>query len=340
MSKYLITGGCGFLGSNIAAHLIRNNENVIIFDNLYRFGAEINLEWLKSQGLSEFCHGDIRSEYDVENVIAKFKPDIIFHLAGQVAMSTSLLNPLLDFEVNAKGSFYVLEAVRRYNPHAVIVYSSTNKVYGDLEYLKYNETDTRYEIVEYPRGIPENIALDFHSPYGCSKGSADQYMMDYHRMFGLNTVVFRHSSMCGGRQFSTYDQGWVGWFCQKAIEQSQGMTTPFTISGNGKQVRDIIYVEDMIELYLKAAEGIDKCKGHAFNIGGGMENSLSIIELLNFIAKELNTDLNYNHIAPRLSDQKVFVADNRKASEILKWIPHTGWETILLKMLDWEKNHG
>jgi CDP-paratose 2-epimerase len=255
-------------------------------------------------------------------------------------MTTSLENPRLDFEINALGTLNVLEALRKRRPDAVAVYSSTNKVYGDLERLEYRETDTRYEAVAYPRGLPEDLGLEFCSPYGCSKGSADQYMLDYGRMYRLRTVVFRHSSMYGGRQFSTYDQGWIGWFCRQALNQAQGDRTPFTVSGNGKQVRDILHARDMVALYLSAFECAEACQGQAFNVGGGIDNSLSIVELLEFLGRELKVELNYTHIAPRESDQKVFVADLRKISAATGWRPGLGWQDGLRAMIEWVRDHG
>ena len=285
--KYLITGGCGFLGSNIASKILEQGGDLVVFDSLYRFGSYQNLEWLKTQGKFQFIHGDIRNTNDVERTIKVHKPDVIYHLAGQVAMTTSISDPRMDMEVNIGGSFNLLNAVRLYSPDSSIIYSSTNKVYGDLEQFTYKETDTRYSCVEKPNGFDESVSLDFHSPYGTSKGSADQYMLDFARIYGLKTVVFRHSSMFGGRQFATYDQGWIGWFTQQAIDIKNGsQKEPFTVSGNGKQVRDIAYASDMIDLYLKASIKIESIKGQAFNVGGGMSNSSSLLELFNFLEKE------------------------------------------------------
>jgi len=334
--KYLITGGCGFLGSNLAEEVLKRGEELCLFDNLSRFGSVQNLAWLKGKGDFFFAHGDIRNAWDVERIIKEFRPDVIFHLAGQVAMTTSIANPRLDFEINALGSLNVLEAVRKHAPECIVIYSSTNKVYGDLEWVKYEELDTRYIAPDYPNGFDENIPLEFHSPYGCSKGSADQYMLDYARMFDLKTVVFRHSSMYGGRQFATYDQGWIGWFCQKALEIKNGiLKDPFTISGNGKQVRDVLHAEDMKRLYFTAVEHSAEAKGQAFNIGGGMENSLSLMELLDFLEKELDIKMTYTKLPSRKSDQKVFLADIDKAKRLVGWQPGIDKEPGVRMMLDW-----
>jgi CDP-paratose 2-epimerase len=334
--KYLITGGCGFLGSNIASEILKQGDELVVFDSLYRFGSYQNLEWLKTQGKFEFIHGDIRNTNDVERTIKTHKPDVIYHLAGQVAMTTSIVDPRMDMEVNVGGSFNLLNAVRLYSPESTIIYSSTNKVYGDLEQFTYEETNTRYNCIEKPNGFDEKVTLDFHSPYGTSKGSADQYMLDFARIYGIKTVVFRHSSMFGGRQFATYDQGWIGWFTQQAINIKNGtQKEPFTISGNGKQVRDIAYASDMIDLYLKASTKIDSIKGQAFNVGGGMSNSSSLLELFSFLESELNIKMNYTQLPVRESDQRVFVSDLTKAKELIGWEPKVSKEEGIRKMIEW-----
>lgn len=334
--KYLITGGCGFLGSNIASKILEQGDELIVFDNLYRFGSYQNKEWLEAQGEFIFIHGDIRNTNDVERMIQAHKPDVIYHLAGQVAMTTSINDPRMDMEVNVGGSFNLLNAVRLYSPESAIIYSSTNKVYGDLEQFTYEETDTRYSCVEKPNGFDESVNLDFHSPYGTSKGSADQYMLDFARIYGLKTVVFRHSSMFGGRQFATYDQGWIGWFTQQAIDIKNGVQKePFTISGDGKQVRDIAHADDMVALYLKASTKIESIKGQAFNVGGGMSNSSSLLELFSFLEKELDIKMNYTELPVRESDQRVFVADLTKAKELIVWEPKVSKEEGIRKMIEW-----
>lgn len=334
--KYLITGGCGFVGSNLAAEVLKRGEDLIIFDNLFRQGSSLNLNWLRKQGDFKFYPLDIRNNNYIETVIKEEKPDVIFHLAGQVAMTTSIVNPRKDFETNAIGTFNLLDSIRKYVPNSPILYSSTNKVYGDFSSLTFEENETRYICKEFPNGINENYPLDFHSPYGCSKGSADQYLLDFHRIYGLKTVVFRHSSMYGGNQHATIDQGWVGWFIQKALEIKNGTATePFTISGNGKQVRDLLHASDVVSLYFKALENIEQAKGQAFNIGGGIENSLSLLELFSLLEELLNVKVAYRQLSFRESDQLVFVADNKKAEKLIVWKPFTNVNIGISKMIEW-----
>lgn len=334
--KYLITGGCGFLGSNLACHVLEKGHELFVYDNLSRQGSRQNLDWLKQFGAFEFKEADVADPIAIESSIKDFRPDVIFHLAGQVAMTTSIKDPGLDFRTNVLGSFQLLEAVRKYRSEATVIYSSTNKVYGDLEYLNYQENELRYVCKDYPEGFPENIQLEFHSPYGVSKGSADQYMLDYARIFGLKTVVFRHSSMYGGRQFVTKDQGWIGWFIQKAIEQKTNKTKEaFSIAGNGKQVRDLLFADDMIQLYFLVAENIDKVAGQVFNVGGGMKNSSSLLELFSFLEQELDVRLDYHQTPARKSDQKVFVANLTKLANLIGWQPQVSKEVGLKKMINW-----
>lgn len=334
--RLLITGGCGFLGSNLAARAIARGDELLVLDNLSRTGARDNLEWLERQGKFAFRGDDVRSPEAVETAVRGFGPDAVFHLAGQVAMTTSIEDPRADFEINALGSLNVLEAVRRHAPGAALLYSSTNKVYGDLEQYTYREEATRYACVERPDGFDEATPLDFHSPYGCSKGAADQYMLDYARIYGLNTVVFRHSSMYGGRQFATYDQGWIGWFCQQAILARRGEAAePFTISGNGKQVRDVLHADDVVDLYFATLDHLPAARGQAFNIGGGMAHSLSLLELFGLLEAQLGVTLRYRRLPPRASDQKVFVADIAKAVERIGWTPRVGAAEGVGRALEW-----
>lgn len=334
--QFLITGGCGFLGSNLAAEVLSRGHELTIVDNLYRKGSADNLNWLKQKGKFNYANLDTRNSTEIEKLFKNLKPDIVFHLAGQVAMTTSLSNPREDFEINVVGGFNILEAVRKFSPEAVVTYSSTNKVYGDLEQIHYFETDTRYIAKGFEKGFDESLPLHFESPYGCSKGTIDQYMLDYARMYGLKTVVFRHSSIFGGRQFATVDQGWVGWFCKQAFSiKHNRLLKPFTISGNGKQVRDILFASDLINCYFSAIENINLTKGKAYNIGGGVSNSLSLLELFNFLEKELDIKMQYSKLPARKSDQKVFIANGEKAFNDFNWKPLVSKDESVRLMLNW-----
>ncbi len=336
--KYLVTGGCGFVGCNIAAHLLAAGAEVTIFDNLSRTGASENLAWLRGQRDVHFVYGDTRNANDVAHLLGALRPDVIFHLAGQVAMTTSMQDPRKDFEINTLGSINLLENVRQYCPATTVVYSSSNKVYGELSAVRLRESELRYVAPDHPNGLDELLGLDFQTPYGCSKGAADQYMLDYARCYGLNTVVFRHSTIYGGRQFSTYDQGWVGWFCRQALETLAAPDrAPFTISGDGKQVRDLLYVDDAITCYLAAAAHISEARGQVFNIGGGIQNSCSLLELFAILEDELGVRLRYQQLPWRHSDQKFFVANTAKAERILGWQPKVTRLDGVRRMLAWTR---
>lgn len=332
---FLVTGGCGFVGSNLSAELLRRGERVIVVDNFTRPGTPANYAWLKSIGSFEFFHGDVRSSQDLESILRRSKVECVFHLAGQVAMTTSLENPRRDFEVNVLGSINVLEAVRLHAPEATVVYASSNKVYGELEDCNLEELPTRYEPVG-KKSIDERARLEFYTPYGCSKGAADQYMLEYARNFRLNTVVFRHSTIYGGRQISTFDQGWVGWFCQQALDTRANSSHSFTINGDGKQVRDLLHVSDAVACYLAAHEHRARGRGEAFNIGGGYENSMSLLELFQHLEGELGVALNPRGLPWRSNDQKYFVADNSKAARLLEWTPNKSKEQGIADALAWE----
>ena len=336
MTNYLVTGGCGFLGSNIASRLIEAGEQLTVADNLSRTGSTRNLAWLRDHGPFDFVALDVSDAPMVDELVARVRPDAVLHLAGQVAMTTSLADPRLDFEVNTIGSLNVLEAVRAHCPDAAIIYSSSNKVYGELGSVRLEEADRRYVAPDHPDGIDETVPLEFCTPYGCSKGAADQYLLDYARVYGLKTVVFRHSTIYGGRQFATIDQGWVGWFCSKAIEATrEAATEPFSISGSGKQVRDVLYIDDAIDVYLAAAERADSVAGQAFNIGGGIDNSSSLLELFDRLERLTETNLHYSAGPWRAHDQRFFVADCAKALRLLDWRPRTDIESGVSHTLDW-----
>ena len=332
--KILITGGCGFLGSNIAKTLLEKNHELMIIDNLQRHGSKKNFEWLKSSHDFIFLKNDIVELETLSEDIIKFNPTTILHLAGQVAMTTSLEDPHRDFLVNAYGTFKLLELIRISLPSSKIIYSSTNKVYGDLEHLNYKESETRYEIENYEAGIPEEIRLEMSSPYGCSKGTADQYILDYSKNFGVKSIVFRHSSIFGKRQFSTFDQGWIGWFVKQAIDSKMNNTElVFNISGDGKQVRDVLFSDDLVDLYIKAINS--EISGEVFNIGGGILNSLSLIELFGKLSDKLDISYSVNFGPWRSSDQKVFVADISKVKEKLNWNPKITTDQGLDEMIKW-----
>jgi CDP-paratose 2-epimerase len=337
---WLITGGCGFIGSNLADTLMSEGEEIVVLDNLSRGGSRENLSWLRDRHGQKlhFVAGDVRNENLVTHLIKEVKPIVLTHLAAQVAMTTSIKNPRLDFEVNVRGSINILEAVRLYSPETIVLYSSTNKVYGDLAWVEYEEQETRYVAPKYPEGFDETTPLDFYSPYSCSKGAADQYVLDYARVFGLQTVVFRHSSMYGGRQFATYDQGWIGWFCQKALEMKDPNSRYFTISGNGKQVRDILHIDDLITVYLSAVECIEHTAGAVYNIGGGVTNSLSLLELFALLEEMVGVEMRFRNLDWRLGDQKVFIADYQKALSDFGWLPEIKKEEGLRQMLRWSSS--
>ncbi|MGG2084583.1 GDP-mannose 4,6-dehydratase [Lysinibacillus pakistanensis] len=333
--KLLITGGYGFLGSNLAEYGLKNGIEIAIFDNLSRIGSVENKKWLDTLGKHKHYHGDIRNRNDVDYCIKDYKPDYVFHLAGQVAMTVSLANPILDFETNTIGTLNILESIRNNLPYTKLLYSSTNKVYGDLEQFTYKEGETRYTCVEHSDGFNENIGLNFCSPYGCSKGAAEQYILDYYRAYDIQSVVFRHSSMYGERQFASYNQGWVSWFCMQAILTKKNGNHVFDISGNGKQVRDLLFASDMVGLYYNTINNFQRASGEAFNIGGGIKQSLSLLELFSILECKLDTKLNYVKKEPRFSDQKVFIADIKKAEEYIGWSPTVSAEDGVELMLRW-----
>ena len=340
--KLLITGGCGFLGSNLAASYIEEGAEVIIIDALFRTGGAENLVWLQGlakPGQLQFYRGDLAEQEVVEDVFRRHAPfDFICHVGGQVAMTTSLSDPRRDMRTNVVGTFNVLESMHQYSPDAFFAYSSTNKVYGDREYIRYGETETRYTLPDQSNGLDESVPLDFASPYGCSKGAADQYVRDWHRNFGLKTVVFRHSSIYGGRQFATFDQGWIGWFCAKAWEQKiNPQAASFTIAGTGKQVRDVLHAEDLVRLYRSAYQHREAAAGQVFNIGGGMANSLSLLELFELLRQklELSQPLRFMRTPRRQSDQDFFVADVSKAKRLLGWHPQINTSVGIERMLAW-----
>lgn len=331
-----ITGGCGFLGSHLAAALQKQGKKVVVLDNLSRLGTRDNLEWLRGAGPLEFVEGSTLNASLLREIILQHRPEVTYHLAGQVAMTTSMQDPWRDFQTNVVGTLNLLECLRLNLPEAALLYSSTNKVYGALAKVRMVETALRYEAPDYPQGLDESIPLDFRTPYGCSKGAADQYVLEYARTYGLRSAVFRHSTIYGGRQHSTFDQGWVGWFCLQALAQKANpAAAPFTISGDGKQVRDLLYVDDAVDAYLLAAEKMDKVGGQAFNIGGGVANSSSLLELFQELEERLAIKLHFNRLEWRHEDQKYFVAGISKYRTSTGWEPRVSKKDGVGKTLEW-----
>jgi CDP-paratose 2-epimerase len=295
------------------------NGHSVVIDNLAARRAS-NLEWLKQQCEFPFFKDDVCDAEFVNQTIKDEKPDVCIHLAAQVAVTTSVIEPRRDFEINALGTLNVLEAIRQYSPQTILLNASTNKVYGRLAALKLDEAPQRYSLPDLPNGVSEEQPLDFHSPYGCSKGAADQYVIDYSRIYGLRTVNFRQSCIYGYRQFGVEDQGWVAWF---TIAHQLGQ--PVTIYGNGKQVRDILFIDDLIDCYLAAIDGIDKVCGSTFNIGGGSENTLSLLELLELL-EEYSGGALVHDFDWRPGDQPLYVSDIRRAQQQMNWRPRIGGE--------------
>lgn len=326
----LITGGAGFIGSNAASYFLKKGFDVAIFDNLSRVGTDKNLSWLTSHHPKlEFIKGDIRSYGEVKEA-AKDR-DIIIHLAGQVAVTTSVEDPKTDFEINAVGTFHVLEAVRLQRRKPAILFASTNKVYGGMDTIRIIERKGEYTYKDYPKGISEENLLDFHSPYGCSKGAADQYVRDYARIYGIPSVVLRQSCIYGPRQFGVEDQGWVAWFI---IANTLGK--PITVYGDGKQVRDVLYVSDLIELYHKAIVNIDRVKGQIYNVGGGAKNTLSVWHQFGPILEKLfkrKIPVTFRDWRP--GDQKVYISDITKVEKDLSWKPKVNVEEGIGKLFHW-----
>jgi CDP-paratose 2-epimerase len=330
--NYFITGGAGFIGSNYVHRLLERGEKVTIYDNLSRAGAPRNLTWLKETfGESAFnlVVGDVRDAGLL--AVAAREADVIVHLAAQVAVTTSVFKPREDFEINAGGTFNVLEAARLNERKPVVIYTSTNKVYGGMDDVRLVEKTTRWEYESLPFGAPETQPLDFHSPYGCSKGAGDQYVRDYARIYDLPTVVMRQSAIYGPRQFGVEDQGWMAWMVIAAITGR-----PITIYGDGKQVRDMLNVYDLIEAYDAAIKNIDKVRGEVFNLGGGSTNTVSVwTEFGPMLEKLLGKPIPVARGDWRPGDQKVFVADIRKAEKELGWKPKINVETGVKQLFDW-----
>jgi CDP-paratose 2-epimerase len=330
--KTLITGGAGFIGSNYCHRLLSRGEEVIIYDNLSRQGTERNLEWLYTNFGSksfQFFQEDIRDEKKVAE--AAKSAEVILHLAGQVAVTTSVINPREDFEINALGTFNVLEAARLSGKQPVFLYASTNKVYGGMEDLVVTEGLRQYSYQDFPFGISEERPLDFHSPYGCSKGSGDQYVRDYARIYGIPSVVLRQSCIYGPRQFGIEDQGWVAWFIIAAI-----FNKSISIYGDGKQVRDLLYIDDLLDAYDCAIANPEISGGNVFNIGGGIKNTMSVwADFGPILSENLGRSISVIFGDWRPGDQKIYVSDIRKAKRLLNWEPKVSLQSGIEKLVKW-----
>ncbi len=327
-----ITGGAGFIGCNLADYHVRHGDPVVIFDNLSRRGTEANLAWLQHNHGERvsFVRGDIR-DFDALRAALPAGTDRVYHMAGQVAVTTSVADPREDFEINALGTFNLLEAVRANAPGAITFYASTNKVYGGMEDIVIVEDAQRYRYRDLPLGIPEDRLLDFHSPYGCSKGTGDQYVRDYARIYGMKTVVFRQSCIYGLRQFGVEDQGWVAHFCIAAR-----LGRPISIYGNGKQVRDVLWIDDLVAAYQAAAEHIDVAAGQIYNIGGGADITMSIwVEFGALLTELAGWPIPVTYGDWRPGDQPVYISDIRKAKRELGWTPHVSMRDGVTRLWQW-----
>lgn len=332
--KILITGGAGFIGSHAADHFMRLGHDVSVLDNLSRRGSERNLLWLKEcwgRRLTVLI-GDIRSCADVAEAVSGTQA--VFHFASQVAVTTSIQDPRTDFEVNALGTVNVLEAVRRVAPPPLVLFTSTNKVYGRMEDIAVVARADRYEFRDFPDGIDERMPMDFHSPYGCSKGCADQYVRDYHRIYGIPTVVFRMSCIYGPRQFGNEDQGWLAHFAISAL-----LGRPVTIYGDGRQVRDILFVSDLMKLLEGVLGNVRVVAGQAYNIGGGPSNTTSLLELIALLEEQMGRKVDRSFCEWRSGDQPVYVSDVRKARHDIGWEPRVLKEQGVRMLVEWALAH-
>lgn len=327
-----ITGGVGFIGANSAIYFAKKKHKITIIDNFSRSGVIENAQFLRKFKNIKIIKTEI---YDLKNYLDELRrADVVIHLAAQTAVTTSIKNPSLDFKSNILAGFTLLENVRKYCKDAIILYSSTNKVYGNLEHhlLKKVDKEKRYKDTCHPLGIDENEKIEFISPYGCSKGALDFYFQDYYRIYGLKTVVFRQSCIYGPYQIGVEDQGWVAHFSKQFLSKQ-----PITVFGDGYQVRDLLYVEDLIRAYDKTINNIKTVKGSVFNIGGGIRNSLSLLQVIEMLKKVTKNSISISFKKPRLGDQKYFVSANLQIKKKLSWQPKTYFSEGLNKLIEWQK---
>jgi CDP-paratose 2-epimerase len=337
MATYLVTGGAGFIGCNYVHRLLGRGDRVIIYDNLSRRGADANVAWLHEvhegrRNPEEALRLLVNDVRDGEALVRALDGvDVVVHLAGQTAVTTSVEDPRSDFEDNALGTFNVLEAARQAETEPIVLYASTNKVYGEMEEAEVVEEETRYAYENRPYGISETQPLDFHSPYGCSKGAGDQYVRDYARIYGLPTVVFRQSCIYGPRQMGVEDQGWVAWFVIAAVQGE-----PITIYGDGKQVRDVLYIDDLLDAYDAGIERIETTAGEVYNVGGGPAHTMSIwAEFEPLLEALVGQEIPASYDDWRPGDQRIYVSDVRKAQQDLDWRPAVGVEEGVRRLHAW-----
>jgi CDP-paratose 2-epimerase len=328
----LITGGAGFIGSNLADRLAGEGHDIVVYDALSRPGVERNLAWLKERHGRRITHvaGDVRDEDELARAVSDAKA--AFHFAAQVAVTTSLVDPREDFDINVRGTINLLDAVRMRRAPVPVIFASTNKVYGDFADIEFDTLHDRYEPKSFAarRGVDESRPLDFHTPYGCSKGAADQYVLDYARSFGVPTAVFRMSCIYGQRQMGTEDQGWVAHFLIRALEGR-----PITIYGDGRQVRDILDVADAVNAYVAALDNIDRVTGRAFNLGGGPANAISLLELIDEMRSVIGRDIELSFEDWRQGDQRWFVADTGAARSAFDLPKPRGWRDGVARLAEW-----
>lgn len=330
--KMLITGGCGFIGTNAALHFARKGWDVHCIDNFARSGSRLNADVLRKAVPNVVIEElDIVQNADATHaLIIEGKFDAIIHAAAQVAVTSSVTDPLFDFTSNAHGTLIVLNAARECAVKPIVLFTSTNKVYGELEHLEVREGESRYSLPSLPNGVPETTPLDFHSPYGCSKGAADQYVRDWHRIYEVPTIVFRQSCIYGPHQFGIVDQGWVAYLTMRAL-----FGKGITIYGDGKQVRDVLHIDDLTRAMELAIEHISESAGKIYNIGGGAGKTLSILEFIEFIKKRLSNSVAVESSAWRPGDQKIYISDIAKAKSDFGWEPQIAFEEGFESMFAW-----
>jgi CDP-paratose 2-epimerase len=310
--------------------MLERGDDVVLFDNLSRAGTEDNLQWIRSRGEVELVKADVRDADAVRDAMTRHQPDAVIHLAAQVAVTNSVVDPRTDFDINALGTLNVLEAVRAMPEPPIVLFSSTNKVYGGLEDLTCSAQGQRYVCEISGTGVDEQRPLDFHSPYGCSKGAADQYVRDYGRIYGLRTVVLRQSCIYGNRQFGIEEQGWLAWFTLAAL-----MKRGITVYGDGLQVRDVLDVRDLVRLYQMCIDNIEAVQGRILNVGGGPANAVSIVESLDLLEQVLGMKIQRAFADWRPGDQRIFISCNGAAERRLGWRPETDVRAGLEALVSW-----